>query len=504
VGVDGVTGHTIPVMDRPTLVAVALGCTLAVPPEAAARGDAPERLTFTLSERLRYESFDWFEPRLPDGEERARYDFGAAQTRVGVRYTLPRLTLAVTVQDTRLFGLPDDASLGPPTGALGPGAVYFAHERDRDPGDSFVKLANATWRPAPDGPFELTLGRFELADGLETVAADPTLAWLERARLGERLVGPFNYTHVTRSFDGLRAAWDLPAWHLSAFATRPTHGGFELDANSTIDDVLLAGASITWRGLPEATPTDLRFFGLRYEDDRGLGKVDNRPNPLRSADRGSIEVDTAGGHAATALPTTAGTADLMLWGVGQRGEWGALDHRAWAFAAEGGHRFDEAPWKPWLRAGWNRSSGDDAPGDGRHETFFQLLPTARVYAQFPFYNLMNLDDRFVQLLLAPHPRVTLRADLHRLELSAGRDLWYGGGGATSDAVFGFSGIATGGEEELAQVVELGLQAQLPARFSLAAYAGRAAGGDAVRAAFRRGDARFAFLELSWRLELPLR
>jgi len=32
-------------------------------------------------------------------------------------------------------------------------------------------------------------------------------------------------------------------------------------------------------------------------------------------------------------------------------------------------------WKPWFRAGVAYGSGDNDPKDGKHGTFFQILPT---------------------------------------------------------------------------------------------------------------------------------
>ena len=86
--------------------------------------------------------------------------------------------------------------------------------------------------------------------------------------------------------------------------------------------------------------------------------------------------------------------------------------------------------------GYFRSTGDGNPADGDHTTFFQVLPTPRVYARFPFYNLMNNEDVFAQLRLRPHARVSLRADVHHLRTSNARDLWYFGGGAFQDKTFG--------------------------------------------------------------------
>jgi hypothetical protein len=58
-----------------------------------------------------------------------------------VRLTLPHLQLVLEGQDTRLLNLPDDASLGPPAGALGPGALYFASTHEREQGEPFLKQA---------------------------------------------------------------------------------------------------------------------------------------------------------------------------------------------------------------------------------------------------------------------------------------------------------------------------------------------------------------------------
>jgi hypothetical protein len=65
-----------------------------------------------------------------------------------------------------------------------------------------------------------------------------------------------------------------------------------------------------------------------------------------------------------------------------------------------------------MRAGINSGSGDPDPNDRDHETFFQMLPTVWLYAQFPFYNMMNNQDVFVQWLLTPHPKVNVRLDFH--------------------------------------------------------------------------------------------
>src|SRR5439155_1077218 len=182
-------------------------------------------------------------------------------------------------------------------------------------------------------------GRYEYRDGLETVPGDPTLAALKRMRIAERLVGPFEFTHVTRSFDGVRLAWDRPAWNVTAFGTRPTRGGFEVSANRELD-LTLAGAAVTLK----RPPADVRLFYLYYRDGRAaVLKVDNRPLTVRTADRAPIALHTTGGHGLTVLDLGPGRLDLLGWVAVQAGDWGADDHVAWAYAVETGYQLPARP-----------------------------------------------------------------------------------------------------------------------------------------------------------------
>ncbi len=445
---------------------------------------------------MRAENVGYFGPPAEVApSEAARYTFVATQVRAGVRATFAHVQAMVELQDTRLGALPDDASLRSPFGNLGPGAIYFAHQRERSAGSTFLKQGFVVFRHSG---FAATLGRFEYADGLETVPSAPALAWVKRSRLAERLIGPFGYTHVTRSFDGLRLAYDRPRWNVTGLASRPTRGGFDLHANGGLANVGLGGITLTAKELTDRLPSDTRLFHLYYSDRRGLPKVDNRPLAERNSDREAIRIHTFGGHVAAAPAVGPGTLDLVVWATGQRGDWGRMAHSGWAYAVEGGYQWPRLPGSPWLRAGVNHASGDDAPEDGRHATFFQLIPTARIYAQFPFYNLMNTDDVFAQIILRPHDRVTVRSDVRRLRLSEAADLWYSGGGATNAQVFGFSGTPSGGEQSLASLGDVGVTVSVANNVAIAAYYAHASGGRVVGATYPRRRARFGYLELTFR------
>ena len=85
------------------------------------------------------------------------------------------------------------------------------------------------------------------------------------------------------------------------------------------------------------------------------------------------------------------------------------------------------------------ATGDNNALDNQAQYLLSGIPTPRVYARFPFYNLMNSKDQFVQLVDKPTKRIALRSDLHWLQLTSGNDLWYQGGGAFDNKVFGYVG-----------------------------------------------------------------
>lgn len=474
---------------------VAVGLMLAH--AASAHADWREHVTLSASDRARGELVDYFRP--PDGTAPAgahRYAFFGNQLRAGIRVLFPHVDSTVELQDTRILHLPDDASLAAPLGNLGPGATYFANTRDRDQGEPFLKQAHLTLRQSG---VAATIGRFEYRDGLETLPGDATLLALKRMRIAERLVGPFGYTHVTRSFDGARVALDRGAWNATAFATHPTAGGFEVSANRELDRVSVAGLALTAKQLPAGPPFDARVFYLYYGDERrDPTKVDNRAPADRAADRQDIAVHSWGGHAITVVDAGPGMLDGLVWAAFQHGDWGGLDHGAWAFALEAGYQLPGVPGRPWFRTGYNRSSGDDDPNDGEHRTFFQVLPTARIYAQFPYYNLMNNEDVFAQLIANPFDGATIRVDYHWLRLTERRDLWYAGGGATNDTLFGFSGTPARGHRELAHMVDVAFDVKLAERLSATAYYAHAFGQGVVGATFSGKDASYTYLEMTLR------
>ena len=110
------------------LGATALLALATVP--AVAQDSTPswrDRVTFSLSNRVRGEFVDWFGPpaQAPDGTPIApgveRYNFFANRFRAGVRALLPPVELNLQFQYTELANVPENASLPRRSATSAPG-----------------------------------------------------------------------------------------------------------------------------------------------------------------------------------------------------------------------------------------------------------------------------------------------------------------------------------------------------------------------------------------------
>jgi len=463
---------------------------------AAAAQSEPVKLgsvVVTGSVRFRVENWQWFETPLADG----RYTFGATQIRLGLQQQRARFDWMVEVEQPALFSLPNDAIAPPPQGALGLGANYFASNGSEAAG-IFLKQGFIRFRLPGEKGNTLRLGRFEFVEGAEPGAKDTTITALKRDRIAHRLVGNFGFSHVGRSFDGAQLAWNPRKMNVTLMGGRATRGVFQVDGMGELDVDVLYGALT--RATAAGGPGEWRLFALTYHDGRRTTKTDNRPLATRVADTHNIRITTAGANLLHLFPTRrAGSFDLLAWGALQGGSWGLQEHRGWAVALEAGWQPPLKRLKPWLRAGWNKSSGDDDPADRSHRTFFQVLPTPRSYARFPFFNLMNNDDLFGTLILRPHARLTVRSDVHSLRLSSSKDLWYQGGGAYDQFVFGYAGRPSGGNTSLATLFDASADVTLSRNISVTGYFAAAEGKQVIAKIYPADrSARFGYLEFNYR------
>jgi hypothetical protein len=445
--------------------------------------------------RARVDAWQWF-AAPPQSET---YGYVESLLRLGVAQKINHWDWQLELSQPAVLGAPSDAvSPNSAQGQLGLGASYYASNGNNSyPAAAFLKQGFVRYRFAGSKSNMIRLGRFEFFEGQETQPKDETLAWLQTNRISQRLIGGFGFSTAQRSFDGIDGHFGNGSWDLTAMAARADQGVFNMNGNPelNVDLQYLAftkpafGQHFLWR-----------VFAIGYHDGRtGITKTDNRPLAVRQADHQNIRVGTYGGDFIAAIPAGSGQFDLLAWGVFQNGKWGELGQSSKAGTIEGGYKLLKLATTPWIRGGYFYGSGDDNPADNQHMTFFQILPTPWIYAHTPFYNLMDNRDGFIHIIDRPTKGLELRGDVHWLQLSSSRDLWYQGGGAYDNKVFGYVGRPSNGHSSFANVVEIAPVWQATKAIAVTLYYGHTWGKNVVASTYPAGsNAQFGYVELVYR------
>lgn len=497
----------------PARAAVALAAWIGLVLPARASGSevnlgelGPGSVYVTAEGVTMFPAEQWYTPTPSHGvQAQNAYVFNQDVVRLGVGYhAAGGVTFYAQGIATGLFGLPANAVSPYPQGQNGVGAAYYAANNARNGVAVFLKQGYVALDPAQFGGFGLTAGRYEFDDGTEIVPADPDLRWLVLNRIQQRLIGSRYVLVGGRSFDGAHASYGDDNANVTVMAGIPTEGAYLLNGNSEISGIDVgylsfnAGPGV----LPGPVGQDAlgRLFVLHYDDTRGLLLPGNQSIAQRTRENGPVRITTIGGDYVKEFKTGTGAFDVLLWGAYQVGSWGTQAQRAYAYTAEAGYHWTAAPWHPWLRAGYTVASGDSNPNDGTHGTFFNVMPTPWYFTNFAFYDLQNINDAMVELLTFPTPSLQWRIDAHALSLNSSKDLWYAGGGAWNDTLFGYQPRPSDGKADLATLLETFVSWTVNRHLTLSAYAGHSFGGSVVAANYPLGhNADFGFLMAMWRL-----
>ena len=459
--------------------------------------DAPPAHTYPFSinvyDRTRTDVYDWYS----DPPYTTTYPFVEQLLRVSISQRLKHIDWLAELSSNDAFDVPT-TSVAPATaqGNLGLGGNYYAASPNTTPAAAALRQGYIRFHTSAPGT-NLRIGRFEFFDGSETTPKDNTMLWLQTNRVAQRLIGNFGFTVGQRSFDGADAHYGKGSWDITGMAGRAVQGVFNMNANPelNVDLQYLAFTKYNF-----SNHLLWRVFAIDYHDGRTfIAKTDNRPLAVRQADHKNIRVGTYGADFISTLPAGPGAFDALFWGVLQNGNWGSLSQHSAAAAAEAGYRFNHIASKPWLRGGFFRGTGDNNNTDTVHNTFFQILPTARAYARFPFFDLMNSTDDFAQVVDSPLKHLELRSDLHFLKLTSAKDLWYQGGGAYDNKSFGFAGRPAGGHYSFATLADISSDYQITPAFALNLYYAHSFGKSVVKTDYPSGQsANFGYLELVYK------
>jgi hypothetical protein len=448
-----------------------------------------------------YEVWDYFRPATPSLT--SSYDLWEVRARLGLQFTSAYVDALVQGQYTGLYGLPSNAVAPPPIGALGLGGAYTsANNGSTSPDAVFLRQAYLNFKLSSLGltGASLKLGRFEFADGMEYKSNNEKFDGIKKNRIAQRLLGS-NAVYVQRTFDGFSSVYDNADFNVTATGVRPTQGGFNVQGQDEISKINVFYGALTAKKNVLLPNTEGRLFYTYYHDDRAIAAVDNRPaakSPLLNQQ--PLALHTVGAHLLTLQNVGANSIDGLLWGAYQFGDWTNQQQSAWAFDAELGYQRTDLPLKPWLRAVYYTSSGDNNADDGHHNTFFSMLPSGRLYAKFPFYNLMNVQDAFVEFIVSPTDNTKITIDFHHLALANSNDLLYGGLGATSKSgvgTFGFNGKPSGGSSTIGQLLDVTLMYNINKDIFARLYYAHAFGGSVIENNYAaKTNADTAWIELN--------
>jgi len=268
--------------------------------------------------RSRLEMWDFFE-----GNANNTYAYSGNIFKLSFAQTLKRIDWQLELAAPILLGLPSDAIAPAPQLQLGLGGNYYAaNKNSTNAGMVFPKQGYIRFKGLfGDKNQSVRVGRFEWMDGSEATPKDATLAALKRDRINQRLIGPFAWSHVGRSFDGFHYTANARNNRINytLVSALPTRGAFQVDGWGNLKVGFVYG-SVTGQTGKGNSVGEWRALAIYYQDWRHVLKTDNRPTAVRQRDFNNIRIGTYGGHYIHKFETTAGAFNVLLWVVLHNGK----------------------------------------------------------------------------------------------------------------------------------------------------------------------------------------
>jgi hypothetical protein len=282
--------------------------------------------------------------------------------------------------------------------------------------------------PQSNGPFDLHQGYIRLG-GTEPLPLTLTVGRQELKYGDERLVGPFDWDNIGRSFDAAKLRYEQKAFWVDAFVGRvviPNDNAFD---QPNWDD-WFSGVYGSTRSLVPRTELQLYFLA----DNASAGS----PRHITTYGKGNSPRDiyTIGSRFQT-LPGQLNGWDLNGEFAGQFGNFEytpgtpgvvngqRLNQLAYATHIEGGYTFAKTDFKPRLALGFDYGSGDGNPRDNEHNTFVNLYPTNhKFYGQMDFFSWQNLINPYFKTTMTPVKNLSLALTYNAFWLASTSDFFY--------------------------------------------------------------------------------
>jgi len=297
-----------------------------------------------------------------------------------------------------------------------------------------------------DDAFDLRQGYFEIGN----LKDFPLTLKVGRQILtygDERLIGPFDWNNIGRTFDAVKLRWEGKNWWLDTFASTvvvPNRGSYnQSDFFNGVEgdrEQVFSGLYFSTTAVGPQT-TDLYVLHLhenanpRYQQNH-FGDT----NFFTFGTRFKSKAGAFSPHEAAGLSKDGKTVlepkppkpvgfDYEGEFVFQTGEVRGLDLTAFAVHAGAGYTLDIA-WLPRLGVAYNLGTGDDDPTDREIQTFQNLFPTNhKFYGQMDVFSWQNMHDLELSVKAQPTKAITVKAEYHAFWLETTEDAWYRANGA---------------------------------------------------------------------------
>lgn len=222
-----------------------------------------------------------------------------------------------------------------------------------------------------------------------------------KARLGrqdfafdlQRFVSSRDGPNVRQSFDALWADWESGAWRFIGFVSRPV----QYFDNHPFDDTSNDGFRFSTLRIERKVFGDKELSGYYSLYERSSAKY---LDAAGEEHRHVFDVRFAG---------AAAHLDWDLEAMGQVGQVGTKDIRAWAVGARTGYTLASVPWQPRFGLQFDAASGDHRPGDGKVETFNPLFPNGYYFTMAGYTGYVNLLHLKPSITVTPMSQLKVMA-----------------------------------------------------------------------------------------------
>lgn len=270
---------------------------------------------------------------------------------------------------------------------------------------AFIQLGNHLEAGKQGAVSPLEEDRLDLQQGFADISFDLDSSTRATFRAGrqefafgsQRLVSVRDSPNLRRSFDGFRVIFDISDARIDGFAVRPVAAERRIFDDGTDDTQSFWGVYATMPiGFAAGLNADLYYLGFKQDSARfNQGTAEER--------RHSIGTRLWGGYAGW---------DYNIELVGQFGDFGDADIRAWTVASDIGFTFGDLRLKPRLGLHADIASGDDDPNDGTLGTFNAMFPKLNYLTEAALVAPANIMDLFpsVTLKLTDSLRMIIGSD----------------------------------------------------------------------------------------------